>query len=95
MIVSLHGANARMTVLVDPEAPLIWREQPYLDELQSWSQKYPVTVMVQTQVYAIYPDLIEDLGVIRADEQIEILETQHAEGSSFRQHRVRKSDLHT
>lgn len=92
MIVSLHTAHSRMTVLVDPEAPLIWREAPYLAELQSWASAHPVSVMVERRVFAVYPNHIEDLGELAADERIEITETTVGSTLHFSQKRVSNPD---
>lgn len=62
MVVSPHRSPTRITVLVDPETPLIWREAPYLSDLQSLACEQPVTVMVGYAAYAVYPDRIETLG---------------------------------
>lgn len=90
MIVSLHPNPKRITVLVDPEAPLIWREAPYLAELQSLARTQPVTVMVETRAYAVYPDRIEDLGTLAAGEQVEITELRAGDTLHFQQRRATK-----
>ena len=33
----VYGQGAQMTVLVDPDHPDIWRQEPYLSKLQTWS----------------------------------------------------------
>jgi hypothetical protein len=74
MVVSRHKNPSRMTVLVDPEAPLIWREAPYIAQLQAWAREVPVTVMVGLRAFAIYPMRVDDLGELAGGEFVEITE---------------------
>ncbi len=95
MVVSQHQDPERITVLVDPEAPLIWRESPYLPELQALARTQPVTVMVDTQAFAVYSQRIEDLGELAKDEQIEITEIKTNIVHRFTQHRTKVKASHS
>lgn len=91
MVVSRHSTPARMTVLVDPETPLIWREGAYLSQLQAWAVEAPVTVMVGLAAFAVYPNRIEALGEITPEYSIAIHEQQLASGERrYQLERVRK-----
>lgn len=91
MVVSRHSTPARMTVLVDPETPLTWREAAYLSQLQAWAVEYPVTVMVGLAAFAIYPNRVEALGDISPEHSIAVHEQQLANGERrYQLKRVRK-----
>lgn len=86
MVVSLHREPKRMTVLVDPETPMVWQEARYFRQLQAWAQHYPVTVMVHQRAFAVYPQHVEDLGELGEGQRIEITETETMSGIRYRMH---------
>lgn len=83
MVVSLHLNPKRMTVLVDPETPLVWQEAHYFQQLQAWAHHHPVTVMVDQHAFAVYPQRVEDLGEVSEGKRIEITETETTSGIRY------------
>jgi len=83
MVVSAHDNPKRMTVLVDPETPMVWQETAYFPKLQAWARECPVTVMVGLHAFAVYPDRLEDLGELAEGEQVEITETRIGDKTQF------------
>lgn len=84
MIVSVYEGPLRMTVSVDPDYPLIWREPLYLEQIQHWAAQGAVTVMVGTRTFAAYPGHVEDLGELTAAHQLIITEIETAQGLRYR-----------
>lgn len=94
LIVSFHANPNRISILVDPEQPLRWREMPYIAQIMRWSQGYAVTVMVATEAFAVYPDRIEALGEVAEDETIVTQEQMLASGAvRFASKRMKKAEV--
>jgi hypothetical protein len=88
MVVAGQDNPPRLTILVDPERPDIWREAPYFSQIRFWSQHGAVTVMIGDQAYAVTPQRIEDLGLLTPEYTIEITEQETISGMRYETKRV-------
>ncbi len=84
MVIATYAGPARMTVQIDPDMPPHWQGAPYLPQLMQWAQEQFVSVVIGEQTYAIYPDRIEDLGIIGDGYTVEITEYETASGAIIR-----------
>lgn len=73
-------AGRHLTVCVDPGYPSAWRRSPYYEQLRRWAaiglQRSPdlhlVNATIGSRCIVILPDRDVDLGVLAADEMIEL-----------------------
>lgn len=84
MVIATNAHPARMTVQVDPNMPALWQEGPYLPQLMAWAAERFVSVVIGEQTYAVYPNRIEDLGLIGEGYTVELTEYETASGDVFR-----------
>jgi hypothetical protein len=57
--------NAVVHISVDHTRPDAWRREPYLSRFKLWAQKNRVVILVGLHIYAVYPDRIDDLGLVK------------------------------
>jgi hypothetical protein len=94
LVLSVHADPERLTILVDPEKPLRWRESPYIEQILQWSLQCAVSIMVGNAAFAVYPDRIETLGEVGEDETIVTTELHYAQsGRRFLSKRMKKLDV--
>lgn len=82
-----------MIVSVDPARPDAWRKEPYFKNLQEWSKQMRVQVSIKQYTYAIYPDHIDDLGIVDEDHFVASIEEPSPFGMIRRAIKVHKKDL--
>jgi len=63
LMVSLLIGNV-VYVSVDPLWPEAWKKEPYFSSIRNWSLKVRVVVLIGLHALAIYPDRIDDLGLL-------------------------------
>lgn len=81
---SYEGPPPRITVAVESEYPLIWREPSYFAQLKHWATQGAVTVMVGTTVHVITPRGSETLGELTDANQLIITEIETPQGVHYR-----------
>lgn len=89
----------RLTALVDPGFPSAWRRSPYYENLKHWAadavQKWPevymVDVLIGARAIVILPDRDVDLGVLAADEMIELNHAMNGPERAFGVHKVKRA----
>ena len=88
-------AGRRLTALVDPGFPSAWRRSPYYENLKQWAAEglrrlpdlYLVDVLIGTRCTVILPDREIELGIIAADERIQL---SPASGGGLEVHKVKR-----
>lgn len=80
--------GARLIAHVDPGSPNVWREQPFYDQLKSWSRRGirsgpSVVVRIDNRLIAILPDRDVDLGRVGAGDGIFIGERMTPAGPRY------------
>jgi hypothetical protein len=73
-------SGRHLTACVDPGAPSAWRRSPYYENLKNWAREgarrspdlHLVDVMIGSRWIAILPDREVEIGVLAADEAIEV-----------------------
>ncbi len=56
--------NNLVYISVDPARPDAWKKEPYHARIRHWSAKARVVVLVGLHALAIYPDRVDDLGMM-------------------------------
>jgi hypothetical protein len=90
-------ANRHLTACADPGYPSAWRRSPYYEQLRRWAaeglQKFPdlhiVNAMIGSRCIVILPDRDVDIGVLAADEMIEL----SAAGAGFEARKAKRPVL--
>lgn len=74
----------RILISVDPATPDNWRNSPYIEQIQHWSQQGAIQVQVGPRTYAVDERGIHDLGEDTPDSVVLILEQQTPLGVRYR-----------
>lgn len=76
MVLRARNRN-QIAVLVDPQRPDAWRQEPYYAQLKAWARwavasrnKVIVVVRVGPRTYVVFPDRDVDLGVVSEGDKI-------------------------
>lgn len=56
--------NNLVYISVDADHPHAWQTEPYFSYIRGWANNHRVVVLVGSQIYAVYPDRIDDLGML-------------------------------
>lgn len=59
--------NGSVQVSVDPARPDAWKKEPYFSSMRQWAAQRRVVVLVGLHAFAVYPDRIDDLGMLGDD----------------------------
>ena len=92
------NGGRRMTAHVDPGFPSAWRRSPYYENFKVWAreaaQKSPdmhvVDVMIGEHSIVILPDRDVDLGIIAADEIVQLDKRVGASGEFIEVRKVKR-----
>jgi len=92
------NGGRRMTAHVDPGFPTAWRRSPYYENFKVWAreaaQKSPdmhvVDVMIGEHSIVILPDRDVDLGIIAADEIVQLDKRVGASGEFIEVRKVKR-----
>lgn len=77
--------NGTLAVIsCDPARPDAWRKEPYLSSFKRWAEHLNVYVQINRQMYAIFPDHIDDLGHVSTEEVIATVTEQTADGRTIK-----------
>lgn len=78
------GAN-RISIICDPSRPDGWKDEPYYSRIKQWSKdavpaRGQVLVYANDHTIAVLPDRDKDLGIVRHDQIIRMIETRGPKG---------------
>ena len=87
-VLSKTNGGRRLTAHVDPGYPSAWRRSPYYENLKAWAvqaaRKTPemdlVDVMIGLHVIVVLPDREVEVGIVAADELVNLCKTSTAAG---------------
>ena len=82
-----------MVVSVDPIRPDAWKQEPYFKNLKKWSETMRVQVNINQHTYALFPDHIDDLGIVDDDHFVATIEEPTPLGTVRRAIKIHKKDL--
>jgi hypothetical protein len=94
-------AGRRLTALVDPGYPSAWRRAPYYENLKRWAaqaaQRFPdlhlVDVMIGARCIVIQPDRDVEVGILAADEMVQLQSRMTPTGAVIEVHKVKRTPL--
>ena len=81
-------------ISVEAARPDAWRKEPYFSMIRQWSKEAPrVVVLIGSRAIAVYPDTIEELGILDADHALGVISENTPEGVRKRTVRVNKNNV--
>ena len=71
--------DGRINILVDPSRPDAWQREPYYRALKEWArlalaQRRQLVLSVRQRSIVVLPDRDVDLGIVKPDEVITVVE---------------------
>ena len=72
-------------ISVDASRPDAWKKEPYFSMIRQWSKEAPrVLVLVGTRAIAVYPESIEELGIVDDRHGLAVVQEATASGTRLR-----------
>lgn len=85
--------NGLVYISVDPDHPHVWRNEPYYSTMRQWALNNRIVVLLGPQVWAVYPDRVEDLGRMEEGHFLAPVDMPSPNGILKRVIKIRREDL--
>ena len=86
--------DGAVAISVDAARPDAWKKEPYFSMIRQWSKEATrVVVFVGLRAIAVYPEKIEELGIIDDEHGLTVVSEQTPNGERKRTIRVNKKEF--